>query len=69
MEFVNEIPKDEAEVPVIGKPSSLEIGYVRFTSPDIKFELKDIKVTDVQTLRDFLWELVDEMDKNEGHNR
>lgn len=69
MEFVNEIPKDEEELPKTGNDSSLEIGYVRFTSPDVKFELKDIKVKDVQTLRDFLWELVDEMENYERHNK
>jgi hypothetical protein len=71
MEFVNEIPKDEDGNKAIAETpdSSLEIGYVRFTSPNIKFELKDIKVKDVTTLRDFLWELVDEIENSERYNK
>ena len=44
--------------------SSLEIGFVRYKNGDVSFELKDVKVQDVDTLRDFFWELVDELEKN-----
>ena len=65
MEFVNEINEKENKKP---KPkasaSSLEIGFVRYKNGDINFELKDVKVRDVETLREFFWELVDELEKN-----
>ena len=67
MEFVNEINEKENKKPK-HKPrvpqSSLQIGYVRYKNGDVEFELKDIKVTDVETLRAFFWELVDELEKN-----
>ena len=67
MEFVNEInekenrkPKHKPKAPL----SSLEIGFVRYKNGDVSFELKDVKVRDVDTLREFFWELVDELEKN-----
>jgi len=67
MEFVNEINEKEKEKKKQkprGPVSSLEIGFVRYKNGDVSFELKDVKVQDVDTLRDFFWELVDELEKN-----
>ena len=64
MEFVNEINEKEKEKKKQkprGPVSSLEIGFVRYKNGDVSFELKDVKVQDVDTLRDFFWELVDEL--------
>lgn len=64
MEFVDEIPEEEESL----KPgaNSLEIGYIKYTSEDVTFEIKDVKVKDVQGLREFLWEIIDEIDSKEG---
>jgi len=64
MEFVDEIPEEEKSV----KPgtNALEIGYIKYTSEDVTFEIKDVKVKDVQGLREFLWEIIDEIDSKEG---
>ena len=67
MEFVNEINEKEKEKKKQkprGPVSSLEIGFVRYKNGDVSFELKDVKVQDVDTLRDFFRELVDELEKN-----
>tara|TARA_B110000495_G_scaffold36784_1_gene29518 strand:+ start:2602 stop:2799 length:198 start_codon:yes stop_codon:yes gene_type:complete len=64
MEFVNEI--NEKEESVKEDSNSLEIGYIKYTSEDISFEIKDVKVKDVQGLREFLWEIIDEIDSKEG---
>ncbi|MBT6072445.1 MAG: hypothetical protein HOH07_03255 [Euryarchaeota archaeon] len=64
MEFVNEINEKEESVKV--DSNSLEIGYIKYTSEDISFEIKDVKVKDVQGLREFLWEIIDEIDSKEG---
>ena len=67
MEFVNEI-NEKANKRSKNKPgaphSSLEIGSVRYRNGDINFELKDVKVTDVQTFREFFWEVIDELGKS-----
>ena len=64
MEFVNEI--NEKEESVKEDSNSLEIGYIKYTSEDVSFEIKDVKVKDVQGLREFLWEIIDEIDSKEG---
>ena len=64
MEFVNEINEKEESVKV--DSNSLEIGYIKYTSEDVSFEIKDVKVKDVQGLREFLWEIIDEIDSKEG---
>ena len=65
MEFVNEInEKENKKQKPKGPVSSLEIGFVRYKNGDVSFELEDVKVRDVDTLRDFFWELVDELEKN-----
>ena len=64
MEFVNEINEKEESVKV--DSNSLEIGYIKYTSEDISFEIKDVKDKDVQGLREFLWEIIDEIDSKEG---
>tara|TARA_B110000914_G_C15163990_1_gene309695 strand:+ start:83 stop:277 length:195 start_codon:yes stop_codon:yes gene_type:complete len=63
MDFVDEIPEEGLIKDAL---NSLEIGYIKYTSEDITFEIKDVKVKDVQGLREFLWEIIDEIDNKEG---
>tara|TARA_B110000495_G_C22831054_1_gene484890 strand:+ start:78 stop:284 length:207 start_codon:yes stop_codon:yes gene_type:complete len=68
MEFVNEISEKENAKPE--NNGSLEIGYIKFTNGEgVEFEVKDVKVNDVQGLREFIWELIDEVEVRERGNR
>ena len=59
---MNEI--NERENPKPKKPeNSLEIGHIKYENEGVKFEIKDVKVKDVDTLRDFIYELMDEWEK------
>lgn len=64
MEFVNEInEKEEKKEKAKRPPTSLQIGFVKYKNGDIEFELKDVKVTDVESLREFFWEVIDELER------
>ena len=62
MEFVNEINERENPEPKKAE-NSLEIGHIKYENDGVKFEIKDVKVKDVDTLRDFIYELMDEWEK------
>ena len=49
MEFVNEInEKEEKKHKAKKAPTTLQIGFIKYKNGDIEFELKDVKVTDVE---------------------
>tara|TARA_B100000929_G_scaffold115635_1_gene91767 strand:+ start:762 stop:953 length:192 start_codon:yes stop_codon:yes gene_type:complete len=60
MEFVNEINEREKAKKV---ENSLEIGHIKYENNGVKFEIKDVAVKDVDSLRDFIYELLDEWER------
>jgi hypothetical protein len=64
MEFVNEI--NEKENPPEKKvENSLEIGHIKYKNDGHMFEIKDVKVKDFDSLRDFIYELMDEWERTQ----
>ena len=62
MEFVNEINEKENGKPIKAE-NSLEIGHIKYENNGVKFEIKDVKDKDVDTLRDFFYELMEEWER------
>ena len=60
MEFVNEINEREKAKKA---ENSLEIGHIKYENNGVKFEIKDVAVKDVDSLRDFIYELLDEWER------
>jgi hypothetical protein len=60
MEFVDEIPEEQESKRV---ENSLEIGLIKFKNGPVNFEIKDVKVKDVEGLREFIEELLQEWER------
>ena len=63
MEFVNEINERENPKPDKKAENSLEIVHIKYENDGVKFEIKDVKVKDADSLRDFIYELMDEWER------
>jgi hypothetical protein len=61
MEFVNEIESTEKGD---SSNNSLVIGHILYKDGDQMFEIKDVRIKDFNTFRDFIYEMIDEWEKS-----